>query len=56
MQAFERVVKTFPRAMSVLRAARLSEHVVVIGGQDDGYNSRDEVSLNFYQEVISFHV
>merc|ERR1719320_1385842 len=30
-----------PREMAVLRAARLSEHVVVTGGQDDDGNSRD---------------
>ena len=31
--------------MSGLKAARLSEHVVVIGGQDDGRN-QDEASLD----------
>ena len=43
MQAFERVALSFPRALYALRAAQLSEHVVVIGGWDDGY--KDEVSV-----------
>jgi len=38
-----------PRAMSGLSAVRLSEHIVVTGGYDDGRNNRNEVLQ--YQET-----
>ena len=46
---FERVASSFPRAMHGLRAARLSERVLVTGGSVDGGNSRDEETFRFYQ-------
>jgi predicted aconitase len=39
--------------MSVLRAARLSERVVVTGGSVDGRNYRDEVTLRFLDALAS---
>ena len=55
-QVFEGLHKVFARRMYGLRAVRSLKQVVVTGGQDGGYNSRDEVSVEFINKARPLYV
>ena len=48
------VQKCFHRRLQGLRAAHLNQRVVVIGGQDDEYNVRDEVLRGVLYLIVLF--
>ena len=48
------VQKCFHRRLFGLRAAHLNQLVVVIGGQDDEYNVRDEVLRGVLYLIVLF--